>query len=75
MRTHEQIISDAGGTKAFADAIAAPANRVNQMKRSGNIPAPYWNAVARAKLSTLTELAAAAEKRRPEASSPEGCAA
>lgn len=67
MRTHEQIIIDGGGTKAFAEAIGAPPNRVNQMRRSDSIPAPYWKSVVDAGLATFEELAEAAERRRPEA--------
>lgn len=72
MRSHEQIIADSGGTSGFAKAIGIPANRANQMRRADSIPAPYWRAVVLADLASFSELAEAAEKRRPEASSPEG---
>lgn len=75
MRTHKQIIADSGGTKAFADAIGVPANRANQMRRGDSIPSPYWKAVVLAELATFSELAEAAEKRRPEIAPPESCAA
>lgn len=75
MRSHEQIIADSGGTSDFARAIGVPANRVNQMRRADSIPAPYWKAVVLADLATFSELAEAAEKRRPEHSPAESCAA
>lgn len=78
-RSHAQIIQagdgKSSGVAAFARQIGVPRNRVYPMVRSDSIPAPYWKAVVEAKLSTFTELASAAEKRRPEASSQEGCAA
>ena len=66
MRSHEQIITDAGGVTAFAQAISAPANLAQQWKRLDSIPAPYWKAVVVAGLATFEEMAEAAEKRRPE---------
>lgn len=67
-RTHAQIIVDAGGNTAFAEALggAADANQVNQWKRGaegrGSIPAPYWLKAVDAGLTTLEELANAAEQ-------------
>lgn len=67
MRTHAQIIDAAGGVGPLAKALAAPYNRVRQWPASDSIPAPYWNAVVAAGIATLDELAAAAERKRPEA--------
>lgn len=66
MRTHTQIIEDAGGVASFAAAIDAPYNRARQWVPADSIPAPYWRAVVKAKLATFDELAIAAERRRPE---------
>ena len=68
MRSHSKIISDAGGPAGLARALGAPYNRVRQWPISDSIPAPYWTAVVACGLSTLAELAAAAELKRPEAS-------
>lgn len=71
LRSHAQIIQagdgQCGGVAAFARCIGVPRNRVYPMARADSIPAPYWSAVVRARLATFSELAAAAEKRRPEA--------
>lgn len=66
MRSHSQIIEAAGGVAGLARAIGAPYNRVRQWPGSDSIPAPYWSAVVAAGFSTLDELAAAAERKRPE---------
>lgn len=70
MRTHEQIISAAGPT-AFAAKIGVEANTVFQWRRLNSIPAAYWRRVAEAELSTLDELAIAAEARKLGDSTPE----
>lgn len=68
MRTHHQIIRDGGGYQACASKIDAsdPAlpGRVRFWERRGSIPAEQWNVVVSAGLSTLQELADAAEARR-----------
>lgn len=78
-RSHAQIIQAGDGVTpgvaAFARRVGVPRNRVYPMVRTDSIPAPYWKAVVGAKLSTFSELAEAAEKRRPEVASQEGCAA
>lgn len=68
MRTHSQIINDAGGVAAVARALGAPYNRVRQWPPSDSIPAPYWAAIVEAGFSTLDELALAASRKRPEIS-------
>lgn len=69
MRTHSQIISDAGGPSAAARLIHAQPGTVKQWRRLDSIPAPHWNALVTAKLATLKELADAAATRR---ATPEG---
>lgn len=68
MRTHEQIILDAGGYQATAAKIdgndATLPGRVRFWLRRKSIPADHWNAVVTAGLATLQELADAAEARR-----------
>lgn len=68
MRSHSQIISDAGGVAGLSRALGAPYNRVRQWPASDSIPAPYWASVVALGFATLSELAAAAERKRPEAS-------
>lgn len=67
MRTHEQIIADAGGYQAAAAKIrpddAVLVGRVRFWMRRKSIPADQWNAVVNAGLATLKELADAAEAR------------
>ncbi len=64
MRTHLQIIKDAGGPSAIGRIVGAEANTAKQWKRNDSIPAPYWAALADAKVATLDELAKAAATRR-----------
>ena len=87
MRTHLDIIAEAGGSTKVAGAITtdlAPvdANLVASWKREGSIPPAYWPRLVDAGLATLDELAHAAEARKfPEiaagrrTASPEGAAA
>lgn len=63
MRTHSQIIKDAGGVSAFAKSINIDANTAKAWPRLDSIPARYWEAVVLAELATLTELARAAALR------------
>lgn len=64
MRTHKQIIIDAGGPTSVGGAISVDPNTVKAWRHLNSIPAPYWNAVALANLATLEELAIAAAARR-----------
>jgi hypothetical protein len=66
MRTHEQIILDAGGYKALADKIGQPQSRVRFWQRRGSIPPAAWPALAERRVAGLRELAeAAAAKKAP----------
>lgn len=57
MRTHLQIISDAGGYRALAKKLGLPAERVRFWERRKSIPADQWAAVAASKVASLKELA------------------
>ena len=57
MRTHLQIISDAGGYQALAKAVSLPAERVRFWVKREAIPHDQWAAVIGAGLATLDELA------------------
>lgn len=63
MRTHKQIISDAGGTGKLAGLLSADINMVKQWMRNDSIPAWHWEDVVAADIATLEELAAAAKVR------------
>ena len=62
MRSHDQIIVEAGGATSVARRIGALPGTVKQWRRAGSIPAPYWQAIAALNLATLDELAAAVAK-------------
>lgn len=69
MRTHVQIIADAGGYKELAAKLTQAGNPVAAEQarfwaRRETIPAEYWPAVARAEVATLEELAADFETRK-----------
>jgi hypothetical protein len=74
MRTHSQIISDAGGPMALKRrlCLTATIHTIRSWAARNSIPAEYWNAVSGAKIASLKELADAAEARRthPEPSAP-----
>jgi hypothetical protein len=74
MRTHQQIINDAGGPAAVARAVNADPGTAKQWRRLNSIPATYWAEVARQKIATLDELAAGAEARRNAATPSEAAA-
>lgn len=63
MRSHLQIIDDAGGPAKTARAISADPGMVKQWKRTDSIPGPYWAAIAAASIATLDELAEAVAGR------------
>lgn len=63
MRTHLQIIADAGGYKAAAQKLGQPAERVRFWERRKAIPPEQWKLVAGAGLATLEELAEAAARK------------
>lgn len=62
MRSHAQIIIDAGGPSSVAREVSALPGTVKQWRRNDSIPAPYWQAVSAKGLATLEELAKAASK-------------
>ena len=62
MRTHDQIIVEAGGPTFVARQVGARPGTVKQWRRAGSIPAPYWQAIAQLNLATLDELAEAVAK-------------
>lgn len=63
MRTHQDIISDAGGYKALAQRMGLSPERVRFWARRGSIPPEFWRALKGAKAATLEELADAAATR------------
>jgi len=71
MRTHTKIIQDAKVSKVRAIlaergfAVSDPTVRswTRRPDADGNIPSPYWNALADADVTSLEELAAHAEVR------------
>lgn len=82
MRTHRDIIAEAGGPTKLAERIAVERWLAGAWKREDSIPAAYWPRLVDAGLATLDDLAHAAEARKfPEiaagrrTASPEGAAA
>lgn len=75
MRTHSQIITDAGGYRAVAEALDQPPERTRFWERRKAIPPEQWKAAADAGLATLEELAEAAAARRAELPTIHGAAA
>lgn len=70
MRTHSQIIRDAGGALKVHDllGLASKLNTVRSWYQRDKIPDEYWRAFADRKLATLDELAThAAVKARAAA--------
>lgn len=65
MRTHAEIIKDAG-TDALVERAGLPVSvhTVRSWRQRGGIPGEYWKAISDAGLATLNELAAAADVRR-----------
>lgn len=64
MRSHQQIITDAGNPSAVARLVGVEPGTAKQWKRTDSIPAPYWAAIAGAGKATLEELAEAAAAKR-----------
>lgn len=75
MRTHADIIADAGGYQKLAQRLAQPVNRVRFWERRQAIPAEQWKACAEAGVASLEELVEAVTKRRAVAALPRGRAA
>lgn len=59
MRTHIQIIEDAGGYQAMAGKLGLDNERVRFWRRREAIPPDQWGAVAEAGFATLDELVTA----------------
>jgi hypothetical protein len=57
MRTHADIIRDAGGYKGLAAQISLPARRVMFWQRRDAIPARSWVLLVEKRIATLAELA------------------
>lgn len=66
MRSHEDIIADAGGPAALGRKVGADPNTAKKWKQNGSIPSAYWAEISRQEIATLEELAAGAETRRPD---------
>lgn len=65
MRSHKQVIEDAGGVAAFAETLGQSAiGKVRFWFIRDSIPADYWSAVADNRIATLDELARAASQKR-----------
>ncbi|ALJ08259.1 hypothetical protein JL11_07820 [Brevundimonas sp. DS20] len=65
MRTHDQIIADAGGPMAVKKRLdlSKPIHTVRSWSARKSIPAEYWHGFASTGLATLEELAEAAALR------------
>ena len=66
MRTHAEIIRDAGGWRSVRDALGLPTDdaKVKFWFFRDSIPCEYWKALADLSLTTVEELALAAHRRR-----------
>jgi len=66
MRTHAAIIKDAGGVRAFHDALGltGKVHTVGSWRQRDSIPADHWKAIADLRFATLEELAEAAATRQ-----------
>lgn len=62
MRSHAQIISEAGGPTRLANLLGLAPGTVKQWRRTSSIPGAYWKALKVAGLATLDELASASAK-------------
>lgn len=76
MRTHAQIITDAGGPAILDAATQSKPGTAKQWRRIDSIPAAHWSALADNGITTLEELAAAAAARvkpiKDKAMAPDG---
>ena len=77
MKSHLDIIESAGGHRAFAERLSAAGHQIDSDRtrfwvRRKAIPSDWWLAVSQAGLASLTDLAAAADRRR---SAPQDAAA
>ena len=62
MRTHEQIIADAGGYQSLASRLGRPKSQVRFWERRKRIPARFWADVADKRVASLRELASLPEE-------------
>lgn len=65
MRSHSDIIGDAGGSAKFAgrlSSLGAYPDLCKAWKRTNSIPAQYWKAIVDKGLATFEELAVAVAK-------------
>jgi hypothetical protein len=66
MRSHADIISEAGGPAKFAAAIGVSVDNSKAWKRLNSIPSPYWTVIVASGLAALDELANAVAKVLPD---------
>jgi len=73
MRTHKQIIDDAGGAGAFHDKLGLDGkiHTVRSWAQRNSIPADHWPDVVRLRLASLKELTEAKPPRKQKAARPE----
>lgn len=69
MRTHSQIIDDAGGHKALAEKLSAAGESLTPEQTRfwvlrKSIPADKWRAVERAGIANVDELLSYVEQKR-----------
>lgn len=64
MRTHSQIIADAGGSSTIKHDLGLDASihAIRSWVARDSIPSPYWQVFAKRGLATLDELARAVAK-------------
>jgi len=60
MRSHLQIVQDAGGYREVARTLGLPPDRVRFWERRKSIPPTEWKRISESGLASLDELAAAA---------------
>ena len=64
MRSHTQIVTDAGADAAIAELIGANVHQVRDWRLRDSIPAEWWARLTEREFTSLEELAAAAERKR-----------
>jgi hypothetical protein len=76
MRTHEQIITGAGGPAALARVLGVDPGTAKQWKRNKSLPSKHWKAIVAAGLASWEELGTDAALRGGASLSPtQGAAA
>jgi len=67
MRSHRQIIQDAGGVIALAEKLGISDKQatVRSWWKRNSINADYWLAISKLDIATTGELAASRPQRRP----------